>query len=57
MQEGIFRKTGSVARQHELKANVNQQLPLNLQEYTAHDVASVMKSILADLPEPLLTEA
>jgi hypothetical protein len=55
-QEGIFRKTGSVSRQQELKFLVNQLKPLNLEEFTCHDVASVMKSILADLPEPLLTE-
>lgn len=55
-QEGIFRKTGSVSRQQELKFMVNQFKPLNLKEFTCHDVASVMKSILADLPEPLLTE-
>lgn len=55
-QEGIFRKTGSVSRQQELKFLVNQLKPLNLEEFTCHDVASVVKSILADLPEPLLTE-
>lgn len=33
--------------------------PLQLvdSEYTAHDVASVMKSILNDLPQPILCEA
>jgi RhoGAP domain len=30
--------------------------PFKLEEYTAHDVASVLKSILSDLPEPLLCE-
>ncbi|CAO1403822.1 unnamed protein product [Diamesa serratosioi] len=55
-QEGIFRKTGSVARQGELKFLINQLKAFNLDEYTAHDCASVLKSLLADLPEPLLTE-
>ncbi|CAO1404509.1 unnamed protein product [Diamesa tonsa] len=55
-QEGIFRKTGSVARQGELKFLINQLKTFNLDEYTAHDCASVLKSLLADLPEPLLTE-
>lgn len=55
-QEGIFRKTGSVTRQQDLKFLVNQMKTINLDEFTCHDVASVMKSILADLPEPLLTE-
>lgn len=55
-QEGIFRKTGSVSRQQELKFLINQLKPVNLDDFTAHDVASVLKSILADLPEPLLTD-
>ena len=55
-QEGIFRKTGSVSRQNELKFIVNQHKQLNLTEYTAHDVASVLKSVLNDLPEPILSE-
>ncbi|EAA00816.5 AGAP001687-PA [Anopheles gambiae str. PEST] len=57
-QEGIFRKTGSLARQNELKSLLLQGnvLPLDEAGYTAHDCASVLKSFLADLPEPLLTE-
>jgi hypothetical protein len=58
-QEGIFRKTGSITRQQDLKFLVNQLRPLMIDdtEYTAHDVASVLKSILNDLPEPILVEA
>ncbi|XP_053670204.1 uncharacterized protein LOC128720551 [Anopheles nili] len=57
-QEGIFRKTGSLSRQNELKNLILQGnvLPLDEAGYTAHDCASVLKSFLADLPEPLLTE-
>uniref|UniRef100_A0A182VZJ2 Rho-GAP domain-containing protein n=1 Tax=Anopheles minimus TaxID=112268 RepID=A0A182VZJ2_9DIPT len=57
-QEGIFRKTGSLTRQNELKNLLLQgnMLPLDGTGYTAHDCASVLKSFLADLPEPLLTE-
>uniref|UniRef100_A0A182MH34 Rho-GAP domain-containing protein n=1 Tax=Anopheles culicifacies TaxID=139723 RepID=A0A182MH34_9DIPT len=57
-QEGIFRKTGSLTRQNELKNLLLQgnMLPLYGTGYTAHDCASVLKSFLADLPEPLLTE-
>lgn len=55
-QEGIFRKTGAVSRQNELKFMVNQHKHLKLDEYTAHDVASVLKSVLNDLPEPILSE-
>ncbi|XP_058169233.1 nuclear pore complex protein DDB_G0274915 [Anopheles ziemanni] len=57
-QEGIFRKTGSVSRQNELKNLLVQSTPFSLDQgdYTAHDCASVLKSFLADLSEPLLTE-
>ncbi|XP_042868903.1 uncharacterized protein LOC122251229 isoform X7 [Penaeus japonicus] len=58
-QEGIFRKSGSLTRQQELKNLLNSGGDLNLDYgvYSAHDCASVLKSFLADLPEPLLTEA
>ncbi|KAJ6646591.1 Rho GTPase-activating protein 19 [Pseudolycoriella hygida] len=58
-QEGIFRRTGSLARQNDLKFKVNNGLPLNLDggAYTVHDCASVFKGILSELPEPLLTDA
>lgn len=58
-QEGIFRKTGSVARQNELKAALleNVDLDLNRANYTAHDVASVLKTFLSELEEPLVTLA
>lgn len=57
--EGIFRKTGSIERQQELKSLLNQGLKLELDNgiYSVHDCASVLKSFLAELPEPLLTEA
>lgn len=58
VQEGIFRRTGSMARQHDLRRRINEQSELNLDDgvYTVHDCASVLKGILADLPEPLLTD-
>lgn len=58
-QEGIFRKTGSLSRQNELKIFLYQNedlINLNDKGFTAHDCASVLKSVLADFPEPLLTE-
>ncbi|XP_058822013.1 serine-rich adhesin for platelets isoform X2 [Topomyia yanbarensis] len=57
-QEGIFRKTGSLNRQNELKNALVQGVPICLEkgDFTAHDCASVLKSFLADLSEPLLTE-
>ncbi|XP_059478540.1 rho GTPase-activating protein 19 isoform X1 [Neocloeon triangulifer] len=59
IQEGIFRRSGKMTRQQELKGLLNQGLPLNLEEgkYSVHDCASVLKNFLADLPEPLLTDA
>ncbi|KXJ81980.1 hypothetical protein RP20_CCG016115 [Aedes albopictus] len=57
-QEGIFRKTGSLQRQSELKNALLHGVPINLEkgDFTAHDCASVLKNFLADLSEPLLTE-
>ncbi|KAL1378580.1 hypothetical protein pipiens_015500 [Culex pipiens pipiens] len=57
-QEGIFRKTGSLSRQNELKTALVQGIAISLEkgDFTAHDCASVLKSFLADLSEPLLTE-
>ena len=58
MQEGIFRRTGKLTRQQELKNALHQGLPLDLDEgrYSVHDCASVLKGFLADLSEPLLTD-
>lgn len=57
-QEGIFRRTGALTRQQELKTSLYQGSPLNLEDaqYNVHDCASVLKNYLADLPEPLLTD-
>lgn len=57
-QEGIFRKTGSLSRQNELKNALVQGISINLEngDFTAHDCASVLKSFLNDLSEPLLME-
>ncbi|XP_063992154.1 uncharacterized protein LOC135170350 [Diachasmimorpha longicaudata] len=57
-QEGIFRRTGKLTRQQDLKVALYQGHPLNLNDgpYSVHDCASVLKSFLAELPEPLLTE-
>lgn len=56
-QEGIFRKTGSVARQNELRAALVENYELDLHEglYTVHDCASTLKTILSELEEPLFT--
>ncbi|CAH1119292.1 unnamed protein product [Phaedon cochleariae] len=57
--EGIFRRTGSIERQQDLRNFLNQGVTLQLEEstYSVHDCASVLKGFLAELPDPLLTEA
>ncbi|XP_066245703.1 rho GTPase-activating protein 19 isoform X1 [Euwallacea similis] len=56
--EGIFRRTGSVERQNELKTLLNQSSNINIsfEGFTVHDCASVLKAFLADLHEPLTTD-
>lgn len=56
--EGIFRRTGSVERQNELKNLLQQGCTINFDEnnYTVHDCASVLKGLLAELPEPLTND-
>ncbi|XP_033255688.1 uncharacterized protein LOC117195149 [Drosophila miranda] len=58
-QEGLFRKTGAVSRQNELRMHIQPDQPLDLEltGFSAHDCATVFKSFLAELPEPLLTDA
>lgn len=58
IQEGIFRRTGKLTRQQDLKIALYQSSPLNLSDgrYSVHDCASVLKGFLADLSEPLLSD-
>ncbi|XP_066278271.1 rho GTPase-activating protein 19-like isoform X5 [Branchiostoma lanceolatum] len=55
--EGIFRIPGNSHRQQRLKDSLNSgvDIDLDLGEFTPHDVASVLKIFLGELPEPLLT--
>ncbi|VVC32870.1 Hypothetical protein CINCED_3A018129 [Cinara cedri] len=59
IQEGIFRRNGSITRQQELKALLNQGQTLDLynSQFTVHDCATVLKSFLAEQSEPIMTEA
>ncbi|KAL9919097.1 rho GTPase activating protein at 54D [Glossina fuscipes fuscipes] len=59
LQEGIFRKNGSISRQNELRSHIQNDEPLHLDtgDYSAHDCATVFKAYLSELPEPLLTDA
>ncbi|KAH8401912.1 hypothetical protein KR009_008663, partial [Drosophila setifemur] len=58
-QEGLFRKGGAVSRQNELRLHIQHDKPLDLElaGFSAHDCATVFKSFLSELPEPLLTDA
>ncbi|XP_038064325.1 rho GTPase-activating protein 19-like isoform X2 [Patiria miniata] len=57
-KEGIFRIPGNSERQRRLKDKINCGLLVDLENdiFTAHDVACVLKTLLGDLPEPLLTD-
>ncbi|KAL1506219.1 hypothetical protein ABEB36_005618 [Hypothenemus hampei] len=56
--EGIFRRTGSLERQNELKTLLLQGNKINFEDnqFTVHDCASVLKGFLADLPESVTTD-
>ncbi|KAL3864614.1 hypothetical protein ACJMK2_006279 [Sinanodonta woodiana] len=56
--EGLFRKTGNLSRQRLLKEWVRQGANLHLDDgtFSPHDCATVLKSCISELPEPLLTE-
>ncbi|XP_032221924.2 rho GTPase-activating protein 19 isoform X1 [Nematostella vectensis] len=58
-KEGLFRISGNKKRQEELKELIDRgDTPkLGCGKFTAHDVASVLKQFLGELPEPLLTQA
>ncbi|ESO02401.1 hypothetical protein HELRODRAFT_134629, partial [Helobdella robusta] len=52
--EGLFRKTGSMARMKELKNRVDNGETLD-DECSPLDVAGLMKQFFRDMPDPLLT--
>lgn len=55
----MFRVSGSKKRQEELKDLLDKEENIDFDggKFTPHDVASVLKIFLGDLPEPLLTHA
>lgn len=57
---GLFRKSGSAAKQMELREMLNRggniETQLDACHFNPHDVACVLKLFLRLLPEPLLTE-
>jgi len=58
-EEGIFRKSGSLRKQQELKERLidNDEINLQEEEYSAHECASVLKSLLSNLNQPLVTNS
>lgn len=55
--EGLFRVPGNSLRQQTLKELLNSGADVDLEsgDFHPHDVASLLKSFLGELPEPLLT--
>lgn len=54
--EGIYRKSGVSSKVKELKAKMEEnQEKVNFESYQVHVLASVLKSFLREMPEPLLT--
>lgn len=58
IQEGIFRRTGALTRQVQLKTCLNEGISVNFDDnnFSVHDCASVLKNFLSELPEPLVTD-
>jgi len=57
VEEGIFRKSGSLKKQQELmeRLQTGEELRLEERQYSVHECASVLKTFLSNLPEPLVT--
>uniref|UniRef100_A0A8D8RHW2 Unconventional myosin-IXb n=1 Tax=Cacopsylla melanoneura TaxID=428564 RepID=A0A8D8RHW2_9HEMI len=55
--EGIYRKSGIHSKQQELKVKIDEgKLPdLELDDYSVHILANLLKLFLREMPEPLLT--
>lgn len=56
--EGLFRKTGNVNRQRLLREWISEEMEFQLNDstFSPHDVATVLKQLLSEFPEPLLTK-
>ena len=59
VEEGIFRKTGTVRKQQELLDRIErgEDLELEAGNFSIHECASVLKTFLGNLTEPLATNA
>lgn len=63
VQEGLFRRNGKIKQQQELMNLVKEKEAseitalLESSLYSVHEVATVLKNLLAEMPEPLLIES
>lgn len=53
--EGIFRKTGNIKRQKEIKLALEKGNSLNKQKCQIYDVAGLLKMFFRELPEPIIS--
>ena len=56
---GLFRVSGNKRRQEELKILLQEEkfdIDSAITQFNAHDIASVVKNYLAELPQPLLQQ-
>lgn len=53
--EGIFRRSGNIARINDLKRKINEGALIDMSSEDTHVVAGLLKTFLRDLSEPLLT--
>ncbi|KAL7051447.1 hypothetical protein ACKWTF_004471 [Chironomus riparius] len=54
--EGIFRKTGSVKKQQEIKDYLENGGSLNDKHFNVIDIANLLKKYFRELPEPLIPQ-
>lgn len=52
--EGLFRKSGNLARQQQLMEELQYNSKMDLSAQFVHDRACVLKQLISQLPEPLL---
>lgn len=59
IEEGIFRKSGSLKKQQDLMDRMDKGEEVCFVDgiYTTHECASVLKTFLSNLPEPLVTNS
>jgi len=58
-EEGIFRKSGSLKKQQDLMERIDrgEEISFENSDFTTHECASVLKTFLGNLSEPLVTNS